>query len=383
MTATITAQTAVLGLGAWGSAALWRLAERGVDTVGVEQYAVGHALGSTHGRTRLFRIACQEHPGLTPIARKSLELWTQLGERGGAPLVDQIGCLESGRPASEPVAGATAAAETAGVSLRRLDHAQLVDEYPAYRDVPADDVAVLDPGAGVCYPERFVHAQVDAARRAGARVFDRTGVAGIESDPQGITLHTAAADIRVQQLVIAAGVWVSRWRPELPLRPLRRPLFWFRARPGHEDDYRIERFPPFIRQLTDGRTLWGHGSSDDFEIKIGFGGADEFEIVDPDAVPRGIRPREDAARLSAAIAEAFPDIDPVPTEIDPCLTTHTPDEQFIIGPAADDPRIIVAGGDSGHGAKHAAGIGELLAQIAVGEPTYTDIGFVDPVRFTV
>jgi sarcosine oxidase len=41
----------------------------------------------------------------------------------------------------------------------------------------------------------------------------------------------------------------------------------------------------------------------------------------------------------------------------------------------------VAGGDSGHGFKHAAGIGELLAQVVVGESPYSATGFMDPARF--
>lgn len=73
----------VVGLGAFGSAALWRLAERGVAVAGVERHSIGHNLGSSHGLTRLFRVACQEHTGLPPIATKSLELWTGLGEQTG------------------------------------------------------------------------------------------------------------------------------------------------------------------------------------------------------------------------------------------------------------------------------------------------------------
>jgi sarcosine oxidase len=63
------------------------------------------------------------------------------------------------------------------------------------------------------------------------------------------------------------------------------------------------------------------------------------------------------------------------------MVTHSPDQQFLIGRPGGDPRLVLAGGDSGHGFKHAAGIGELLAQIALGEETFTDISFMDPDRF--
>ena len=53
----------VVGLGAFGSAALWRLAQRGAEVAEVERHGIGHQLGSSLGATRLFRVACQEHPG--------------------------------------------------------------------------------------------------------------------------------------------------------------------------------------------------------------------------------------------------------------------------------------------------------------------------------
>src|SRR5258708_24293626 len=93
----------VVGMGGFGSAALWRLAQRGVDVAGIERQGIGHHLGSSHGVTRLFRIACQEHPGLAPIALKSLELWTGLGEQTEGVLVRPTGCLSSGSPDSRPM----------------------------------------------------------------------------------------------------------------------------------------------------------------------------------------------------------------------------------------------------------------------------------------
>jgi sarcosine oxidase len=87
----------VVGLGAFGSAALWRLAERGVAVVGIERYSIGHNLGSSHGLTRLFRVACQENIGLPAIALKSLELWIGLGDQVEERLVLQTGCLSIGR----------------------------------------------------------------------------------------------------------------------------------------------------------------------------------------------------------------------------------------------------------------------------------------------
>ena len=56
----------VLGLGGMGSAALWELAQRGHRVLGIEQFSLVHARGSSHGQTRIIREAYYEHPNYVP-----------------------------------------------------------------------------------------------------------------------------------------------------------------------------------------------------------------------------------------------------------------------------------------------------------------------------
>jgi len=81
------------------------------------------------------------------------------------------------------------------------------------------------------------------------------------------------------------------------------------------------------------------------------------------------------------VARALPGLDPRPAKVIPCVITDSLDGQFLIGPLASEPRVVVAGGDSGHGFKHAAGVGELLAQIVTGQRPYCATDFLDPARF--
>jgi sarcosine oxidase len=125
--------------------------------------------------------------------------------------------------------------------------------------------------------------------------------------------------------------------------------------------------------------LWGHGSDEDFLVKVGLDGAERDRDVDPDELDRYIHPRKDIAELSAAIATSFPELDPEPVKLMPCMVTDSPDGQFLVG--RYDERVVIAGGDSGHGFKHCAGVGELLAQLTTKETPYTDVSFIDPLRF--
>ncbi|HWD83352.1 MAG TPA: N-methyl-L-tryptophan oxidase [Kribbella sp.] len=372
------AEVVVVGLGAFGSAALWRLAARGVDVVGIERQAIGHPFGSSHGTTRLFRVACMEHPGLTAIARKSLALWTELGERTGETYVRQTGSLNVGAPNSRPVRGVRQAAAETGAPTVELTYDELHERFPQYA-LADGDVAVWDPGAGICYAEPTVRAHVAEAERLGATVYPHTMVTGIDVRSDGVIVRTPTTTITAEQVVIATGAWLSKLVPDVSLSPRRTPLFWFQPKDPASEAFRLRNFPSFIWEFADGRGLWGHGSDEDFLVKVGLDGADRERDVDPDELDRYIHPREDIAELSAAIADHFPDLDPEPVKLMPCMVTDSLDGQFLAGRYGD--RVVIAGGDSGHGFKHCAGIGELLAQATTKETPYTDVSFLDPTRF--
>jgi sarcosine oxidase len=373
----------VIGLGGFGSAALWRLAHLGTDVAGVERHGIGHHLGSSHGATRLFRIACQEHPGLAPIALKSLELWTGLGDQNGQRLVSQSGCLSVGQPDSRPVRGTVSAAAAAGLPVAELSHSELVARQPQYAGLAPTDVGVWDPGAGICYPERNIRAQTAAAERLGADVYPHTMVTGIEAGRDGVTVHTPTVDMRAAQVVVAAGAWLGSLVPELSLAPRRTPQYWFRPRDPESKEFTLDRFPAFIWERHDGAGLWGHGSADDHGIKIGLEPAfSDRTAIDPEEMDRYIHLDTDVDELTSQVALALPGLEPRPAKVIPCLITDSSDGQFLVGRLPGQPQVVVAGGDSGHGFKHSAGVGELLAQIVTGQRPYCATDFLDPARFS-
>ncbi|MGH3658376.1 MAG: FAD-dependent oxidoreductase, partial [Micromonosporaceae bacterium] len=72
---TSAAEVIVVGAaGTMGSAALWQLAVRGVDVLGVDRFEPGHDRGSGHGESRIIRTAYFEHPSYVPLVRSSWRL---------------------------------------------------------------------------------------------------------------------------------------------------------------------------------------------------------------------------------------------------------------------------------------------------------------------
>ena len=88
------ADTIVVGLGAMGSAAAFHVARRGKRVVGLEQFALAHDRGSSHGRSRVTRQAYFENPAYVPLLGRANELWTQLQCDSGKRLIEITGCNE-------------------------------------------------------------------------------------------------------------------------------------------------------------------------------------------------------------------------------------------------------------------------------------------------
>ncbi|WP_328293344.1 N-methyl-L-tryptophan oxidase [Kineococcus sp. NBC_00420] len=377
------ADVAVVGLGAWGSSTLWRLAARGVDVIGIERFGIGHELGSTHGATRLFRVACLEHPALVPLAQRSRDLWRELEASSGRTLLDQVGAVMLGPKDGSVVAGTLEAAATHGLAAHEMSLAEVAERFPQFADVDPTHVGVWDPDAGVARPEEGVRAAVAAARTLGARVHADTRVLEVELVPGGVVLHSSARSWRVRQVVVTAGAWLSKLVPNLPLQPRRTPMLWFRP-PTPDPSFDIANLPAFIRELDGDMAVWGHGAMLGHGVKIGMQDVGRnFTDCDPDTVDRAISWERDVAEISALVARTFPGVDPQPESVIACLTTNSPDHQFLVGRPGGDSRLLVGGGCSGHGFKHATGVGDALARMAVGEEPHSDMSFADPDRVHV
>jgi sarcosine oxidase len=284
-----------------------------------------------------------------------------------------------GTPESDVIAGVTLAASTHGIAVEELSRRELIERFPQHQNLDPHDVGIWDPESGAVRPEASIVAAVAAAEQAGATVYGRTAVLDLASDSDGVLIRTSARSFRVGRVIIATGAWLSKFLPGQPLKPLRTPMTWFGPRVS-ADEFTLERFPIFIRAVTNGQRLWGHGAVFGHGVKIGPQDDPNYHLVDPDRIDRGIS-EVDWRHVGALIEDYVPGLNPRPTRTTTCMITLSPDMQFQLGPLRNEPRLIVAGGDSGHAFKHATGLGEYLAQLTVGEEPFVDLSFTDPNRF--
>src|ERR1700722_4739989 len=123
---------AIVGLGAMGSAALYHLAARGQRVIGLERVTPCHDGGSSHGESRIIRMAYFEHPSYVPLLRRAYENWRALEQVTGADLLTITGILQAGIPGSTVVGGAAEAARLHDLPHEMLSARQVAERFPAF-----------------------------------------------------------------------------------------------------------------------------------------------------------------------------------------------------------------------------------------------------------
>ncbi|WP_026251996.1 FAD-dependent oxidoreductase [Streptomyces sp. PsTaAH-124] len=374
------AETAVVGLGSWGASALWRLAARGVDVIGLERFTPGHALGSSSGGARMVRLTGAEHPGLLPLARRSRQLWAELARAGQDGLFTPCGGLLIG-PESGPLAGgALRTARAHGVPVRTFTATALRFRFPRHTGVPAHHIGVWEPSAGLVRPRRAVRAAVALAERAGARVHTDSRVVRVERVPGGVRLHTATGSVTARQAVLTAGAWLPGLVPGLPVQPVRAPFSRFRPLDVADSGFDLEGFPVFRRELDDGRILWGSGAQGGDDVGLGLEDGGAAKPVDPEDTDRSVT-ADDWSDLARVLPAKVPGLETLPVRTAVGTRTRTPDGLFVCGRPGGDPRLVVAGGGGADSAAYAPGVGDALADLVQGAAGAAGLDFLSPDRF--
>ncbi|KAG2492140.1 hypothetical protein HYH03_009631 [Edaphochlamys debaryana] len=255
----------VVGLGAYGSAALYHLARRGLKVLGIERHAsIGHTYGSSHGATRITRLAYFEGPQYYGLIKRSLALFmdleAELGARAAAggqpappPLFQRTGMLDIGSVFERSLESARAH----GLQHEVLTGAELNRRFPAYR-VPGEWRALLQPDGGVLAPERIMQAQVAFAQEAGAEVALGEGVASWRAGGGGgggvEVTTTSGRRVVAGAAVLAAGPWMGCLVPELQelCVPERQVVGWFDIEVPSRPLFAPDRFPVFLIEETPG-----------------------------------------------------------------------------------------------------------------------------------
>jgi sarcosine oxidase len=368
----------VVGLGAMGSASCFQLAARGVSVIGIDQYEPPHPYGSTHGDTRVTRLAIGEGPEYAPLVRRSHELWREIEAQTGAQLLTQSGGLILARAGAPFLNQTRAVARQFRIAHEDLLGAEVRQRFPMFA-VDAETEGYYEPDAGYVRPEAAVQAQLELARRHGARLRFGERVTGWTTSAEGVTVSTDAATYQAEQLVLCAGAWISELFPEGSdvFAVHRQLLYWFPIRRGYEQ---LRDSPIFVWEL--------EGEHRDFTHLVGFYG---FPAVDgptggvkvatesyertttPDAVQHPATQAEIERMYERFIGPRLPWLGATPVRTVSCLYTCTRASRFVIDRHPAHDTVLIVSPCSGHGFKHSAAIGESVAQWVTEGATEIDL----------
>jgi glycine/D-amino acid oxidase-like deaminating enzyme len=320
-------KVAIIGAGVMGLATGWALERRGVETVVYEQFEVGNDRGSSHGRSRIFRLAYAEDHYVR-LAQESLGLWRELEAETGETVLELPGLVEIVRTLEESTAHTL---ERCGVAWERLEREEAERRYPIR--VPEGSFAVVQPEAGI--------ACADRALRAFARELDVREHSRVHPD-----------ELDADAVVVTAGSWVNELLEEpLPVKTTRETLCYFRL----DGDRPI----PSVVSFKAGRHTHDMYSLHDPKHGLKVGAHHAGPEADPNQ--RGEPDPQLIERIEAWANETYRLDDTAPVAAETCMYTTTADETFILERRG---RIVIGSPCSGHGFKFAPAIGERLAALA-------------------
>ncbi len=369
----------VVGAGAVGSAAMWRLAKRGMRVLGLDRYGQAHDQGSSHGKTRAIRQAYFEHPDYVPLLRRVYGLWDELEVETEQSLFFRVGLLEAGPADGQVVPGVLRSAAEHGLSIQRLTPSEARADFPAF-SFSDDDLIVVENDAGYLLVEQAVQAQLDAALHQGAAWRCET-VESWRPEGAGVEVATNRGAYRADRLVLAAGPWSASLLDSLqvPLQVVKKHQFWLRGR-----DTAADRALPvffFEERSLEGPNdfFYGFPELDEHGLKVAEHSGGE-PIRDPLTDPRQRDPAQ-ANRVAKFVARRLPTQARQFTRHSVCFYTMTPDHHFLVDRHPQWPQVCFAAGLSGHGFKFAPALGEALADLCEQGATELEIQFLNLARF--
>ncbi len=373
------ADVVVVGLGAMGSAVCAQLAGRGTAVIGIDQYDPPHPFGSTHGHTRMTRLAVGEGAEYVPLVRRSHELWREIEAQTGTRLLHQPGGLIMSCPGSWFYEGTRELARRLEIEHEELSPAELRERFPMFA-VDEQTEAYYEPAAGFVPPEDGVRAQLELARRGGAELRLGERVLNWSASRHGVSVVTDRARYGAEQLILCAGPWLPALFPEGRdlFAVYRQVQFWFPIRQGYEQ---LRDMPVFVWDFGGERGGFVH-----FDGFYGFPAVDgpaggvkvateTYETTtEPDGRHHPPTQAETAAMYSHCIEGRLPWLGQDPVRTLSCLYTSTRGSRFVIDRHPAHDAVLIVSPCSGHGFKHSPAIGEAVAQWVTDGVPELDLG---------
>lgn len=370
-----THQTAVIGLGGIGSAALFWSTRQGDPggVIGFEREGLGHDRGASDDHSRIIRLVQHQEP-YASLAPDAYRAWAEVERESGQRLVVRTGGLvfeavderrelDTG---TRNIDGYARLLRQHGVPFELLSPDAVTERWPQFR-LDGTERVLYQAESGLVDARRATATHLALARAAGAEVRTRTPVRAVRPAAEGVEVVTDDGVTCAERVIIAADARTNEvlpaGQPPLPLLVTQEQVTYY-ATPWIRE-FAPESFPVFMWHGRD--NFYGFPVYGEVATKLGqhLGGSPvtaDTRTFDPDPV------RE--ARQRDFLAAHIPRFAGPELYTKTCLYTLPPDQNFVLGPLPGEPRVAVFVG-AGHAFKFASLLGKILAGlVADGKTSY-------------
>lgn len=368
---------AVLGAGAFGSAAAYHLSKTGKKILVIDRYSPPHNLGSSHGQSRIIREAYFESPVYVPLVQQAYQLWYELEKESNNKLLLKTGGLMLGTHSSKVVQGAILSAQTYNLPYELLNSNEIIKRFPGFKPT-YETVGVFEKNAGILFPEECIKTNLELAKNSKLDFCFNEIVSEIKSNNSEVEIITSKEKYTATKVIVSTGAWMNDLLPELqlPLTVARQVLFWFNSNVEDAQKFLPENFPVYIWQCSPDKIFYGFPDiGDGIKIAIHHKG----KLTTPDTIDRQVH--ENEINEITMLVKQYLNMQPAFNYSAICMYTNTPDEDFIIDYHPAHKNIIIASPCSGHGFKFSSAIGKLLCNMALEKHVDFDLSVFSIKRF--
>lgn len=364
----------IVGLGAMGSAALYRLACKGISVLGIDQFNPPHIFGSSHGETRVTRLANGEGEEYTKLALHARVLWKELEKISGESLlventglifgnsIKNVSKFESQNFLTETINQA----KRYNINHSILSAEEILKKYPQFK-LTGDEIGYMEPTAGFLFPEKCIRVQLNLALQAGAHKLSEVFVNDIKFDAKPIVVSTTKGSFTCEKIIVSSGAWISKILPEFQdkFTIYRQIAVWFKLK-GSISHYLPNQFPTFKWKFLDGNVtgIYGFPIIDPANPSIKIGIEDYSQKIDVQEHNPEVNQKTVNDIYEKYISHRIPVVAPEYQKATACIYTVTNDWKFIFDFHPSNKNVIIASPCSGHGFKHSSAIGEILANMS-------------------
>ncbi len=358
----------IAGGGIFGLTAALALRGRGHDVTVVDPGPIPHPLAESTDISKVVRIDYGADADYTRLGERAIDGWRRWNRDWPVPPLRETGVLFTSRAPMAPGSfehDSYALLTRRGHPLRRLDAAAIAARFPAWREGVHVD-GYFNPSGGWAHASAVVTELAAQATAQGVAIRGEAAVSRLVDEVDGGGAIVAGAHVPAELTILCTGSWVPVLLPELArvIRAVGQPVF--HLRPDDPTPFAAARFPVFCADVS--RTGWyGFPANEDGLVKIANHGVGVALASDAPAEARTVTAAHERA-LREFLADVFPALATAPiAHRRLCVYGDSRDEHFWIARHPDRPGVAIAAGGSVHGFKFAPVLGDLIADLVLGE----------------